>query len=947
MCVPLVVLPQEWEENVRLGADHLQQRKYQSARTYFQKALDQIEVEQGKENNAYVQVSFNVAISFFHDLKPNEANRVCLEIIELINQFSTPEDPMLGEVYYMLTNIRFLAQDYEKAKTYGSQLLENFAINQGATRLAVAQGLVGEVHYALGNYRTTIDLLSAALNGLKSTYANASASQRYEGLFQMNQKAAKAAQKMRSFAQSEKFYIAAIELVEKAHGRKNKVYLQVMLDFARMNYAGKYYQNALTILNLQKEEAQSFLEFSDPYFTELYNEYQRTLSAQGDYKLAAGYQDEAFQVLEERYGDMFHPDLWPEIVALIDNLFANEHYKITVYRCDQALGFPGRSKQEYRELELKLAISNYHLKDFDAAEPQLLKIKKSGDLKSVYKSAYFLAKIYELQKNNKAMAMYNDGISASIKHLRSTFFNLSETDKKKHLRSYTPLWNGYKRFALEQAELGNKVDLSLLYHLQTASKGLILRSMAGMKHVVQEAKDQSLVDKYASLETSKVVLSNLALSVILSKDPPILARFNASQRRADSLEREFSRLIDLKAQLPVNSQLAALKKRLKENEVAVEIIRIETTTGTQYAALAVQPKEEPRLMRLGDGKFLEGRGYKNYLNSIVLKVPDAASYSAFWGKLDKLLGDIGVSNVYLAPDGIYHLINPVTLQKPDGTMVADAYKLHVLNSSMELLQEPSPKRSIERAVLFGRPTYGLNTSGKPQFSDLIGTEQEVKAIDGLLNDADVSVTTYLGPDAAKNRLTDLRQTNILHLATHGYFLKPQAPQQVEGDKDLSGLDKSGSIGWNNSEMVFNQNDEMLRSGLILAGAEDYLQADALTKMRSKDNGFLTAMEASILGLDQCELVVLSACQSGVGDLVSSEGVYGIKRAFQLAGAKRVVISLWKVADRATAEFMKLFYAELLRQNFRYADAFSAAQQQLRSRYPEPYYWGAFVLVGPD
>jgi CHAT domain-containing protein len=136
-------------------------------------------------------------------------------------------------------------------------------------------------------------------------------------------------------------------------------------------------------------------------------------------------------------------------------------------------------------------------------------------------------------------------------------------------------------------------------------------------------------------------------------------------------------------------------------------------------------------------------------------------------------------------------------------------------------------------------------------------------------------------------------------------------------------------------------DPMLRSGLLFTGANKTLQGE-----ESKDeNGLLSAAEASLLDLRETELVVLSACETGKGEVKNSEGVYGLRKAFADAGAQNIIMSLWKVDDKVTQEFMTRFYEIWLNEKTTIRDAFNRTQLEIKAKYPQPYYWGAFILVG--
>ena len=134
-------------------------------------------------------------------------------------------------------------------------------------------------------------------------------------------------------------------------------------------------------------------------------------------------------------------------------------------------------------------------------------------------------------------------------------------------------------------------------------------------------------------------------------------------------------------------------------------------------------------------------------------------------------------------------------------------------------------------------------------------------------------------------------------------------------------------------------DPLLRSGLALAGANTWMRGEQLPG--TAENGILTAVDVANMDLQGTELVVLSACQTGLEDVHDGEGVFGLRRAFMIAGAKRLMMSLWKVPDQQTQELMNIFY-EALRRGISCPDALHEAQQRLKQTYTHPFHWGAFI-----
>ncbi len=181
--------------------------------------------------------------------------------------------------------------------------------------------------------------------------------------------------------------------------------------------------------------------------------------------------------------------------------------------------------------------------------------------------------------------------------------------------------------------------------------------------------------------------------------------------------------------------------------------------------------------------------------------------------------------------------------------------------------------------------------------------------------------TYLANQADEAIVKGLKNADILHIATHGFFL---------GDAEKFDKDNADK---------FRENP-LLRSGLLLKDAEKGMRGEIL----EGEDGVLTAQEAINLNLDDTELVVMSACETGLGEIKNGEGVYGLQRSFQQAGAKTILMSLWKVDDTATQEVMTLFYNNLVAGKTK-RQAFDDAQETLYKKYKNPYFWGAFVMVG--
>ena len=223
------------------------------------------------------------------------------------------------------------------------------------------------------------------------------------------------------------------------------------------------------------------------------------------------------------------------------------------------------------------------------------------------------------------------------------------------------------------------------------------------------------------------------------------------------------------------------------------------------------------------------------------------------------------------------------------------------------------------------------------FSRLLGTREEGEQIATLLG-----VSPWLSTRALEGRLKARRSPYILHIASHGFFLPDHAWDEESLGRGFSAvpLEPAGILTRPSSPRLENP---LLRSGLALAGANTWCRGDPLPP--EAEDGILTAEDVTGLDLLGTELVVLSACEERVlGTVRTGEGVFGLRRAFFLAGARTLIVSLWKVPDQQTKDLMIEVYRRLMDGTPR-ADALRQAQMAIREREPSPFWWGAFICLG--
>ena len=225
----------------------------------------------------------------------------------------------------------------------------------------------------------------------------------------------------------------------------------------------------------------------------------------------------------------------------------------------------------------------------------------------------------------------------------------------------------------------------------------------------------------------------------------------------------------------------------------------------------------------------------------------------------------------------------------------------------------------------------VNRFGFSELPPLPGTKTEVENISVSLQNNAWKINKFIEEKASEEQLKKVNSPKVLHIATHGFFLK-----------DVYDNEDETILGFEASKL---KNNPLLRSGIMMAGAS-IVARDTLDTEFDQD-GIFTAYEASLLNLANTDLVVLSACETGLGVDINNQGVFGLQRAFYIAGAKNLIMSLWVVDDDATQILMSEFYKEWAlnpaKENI--SKSFKKAQAEVRKKYPHPYYWGAFTLLG--
>ena len=553
-----------------------------------------------------------------------------------------------------------------------------------------------------------------------------------------------------------------------------------------------------------------------------------------------------------------------------------------------------------------------------------------------------------LAQEDSAEKWFRRAVDHTKNQITMLFPVLSEREKEKFYHTSAKVFKEYFAFSALRYPRNPEVA-GEMYNLVLASKALLLNNSAKWKQRIRSSGDRKLLQLYTIWESNQNLISKL----MANRDSAGSDSLQSLTDQNEKLEKElssryqvFNSLTDKKFR-----KWQDVSKMLHQGEAAIEIVRmnpwgfISEKSGKPevaknageaaallntpvYVALVLKYGDlYPRLVSLPDGQKLEALNFYLYQNCIRNKFTDTISYRNYWATIARALGK-NTKRVYFSPDGVYHFINPATLfHSRTKKYLLEELDIRLVTVTNELLESEKLPPQNRLSYLFGSPEFGDSLHNKDSTSsrggavfsflgevdlpDLPGSKKEIKAISTQLIESGWEVYHFTQAEASEEKIKDIFTPRLLHIATHGFFIHDSAQ------------------------------NPLFCSGLFLSGANTSRRE---WKAGLGEDGILTAYEAMNLNLDNTDLVVLSACETGLGEVKTGEGVYGLQRAFKVAGARSIIMSLWKVDDEATQELMVAFYKNWLAGSTK-RSAFLKAQKALKITYPHPYYWGAFVMVG--
>ena len=739
---------------------------------------------------------------------------------------------------------------------------------------------------------------------------------------------------LHDYARSQSLYERSLAIKEKALGAEHPQVAATLINMGLVRWKEKDYARAAA------------------YFQRALEIFEKTYGPDGDGVAACAHN---LGIIYKESGDYLKGEAYyRQALHIWEKLLGNEHPRVALAL--ESLGILYRDKGDYQNAEplLQRALD--------------IEIKAEGvNHPDVANTLVILARLYEA-KGDIARAVEWQSRAAAIEE-KNIALNLSLGSERQKLAYFSSMTKeGDRRVSLHVRSAPDDPkarDLALTMVLQR--KGRVLDALADTTAALRRglsAQDQTLLDNLnvVTAQLARLVLDGPSGAATAEHEKTV----KALETQREQLEEEVSRRSAGLYQPSQPVTLDAIRKVVPENATLIEFavyhpsdpkaaVEHDTPGEPRYVAYVIRNRGEVEWRELGSAKDIDSAidAFRQALSDPQRKEMQQLARAVDLKVLQPVRALLGeATQLLVSPDGELNLIPFQALVDEHGQYLLERYSFTYLTSGRDLLRLQVRRENKGAPVVVADPAFGApalvassgragaknssGVNGRPRvdysqifFGPLPGVTEEVRALKGLLPQA-----SFLTKEqATKAALKKLSAPSILHVATHGFFLQDAQSATAENRTATQAKDGKRLGKW-----VAHVENPLLRSGLALAGANQ--------SGNGNTDGILTALEAAGLDLWGTKLVVLSACETGVGEVKNGDGVYGLRRALVLAGAESQVMSLWAVSDRSTRDLVVGYYQALLQGAGR-GEAMRRVQLQMlkdKSR-RHPYYWAGFIQTG--
>ena len=855
----------------------------------------------GFEHHQYAIALNNLALYNYTLGNYTEAIRLVSETLDIYEKTIGREHHQYAIALNNLALYNYTLGNYIEAIRLVSETLDIYekTIGREHPDYAKSVGNLALYNYSLGNYAEAIRLGAKSINIIESTLGNEHPeyAKALNNLSYYNYS-------LGNYAEAINLGTEAMNIIESTLGKQHIEYATALNNLSQYNYSVGEYAEAI----LLGTEAIKTLKNALGMFYRLHPNYAKLLNnlslyncSLGNYTEAIHFSIEATNIIKDAFGEE-HPDYATSLMVLVGCYLNVGNYNKAYNLCAEAINV----------------------------------LKKTDENNLYYITSLINFSTIALRNKNSQFVEYSINATQLLtNHIKKNFIGLNTIER-------VSFWNQL-RYWYEEAIHCAAYFFPILrtngYNGILLSKCLLLNSEIELNTLIKESGDKEAEKIYNELRILRLQLNKLY-------EKPIAERAldtDSLERVAQDLERELVQRSKVYGDFTKNLAISwkQVQQKLGDKDLAVEFVSFPVRNDSvMYAAYCLRKgMEAPKMYPLFEKKQLESLDRTNLYDSTAIG-------ELVWKPLEKELQ--GVNNVYFAPVGeLYNIaIESVPYWKGNKWM-SDQWNFYRLSSTRELALTKDEK-SVNEAVLYGGLEYDTNVTTMVNNSQkyavrshstdfslynladslnlrkgvafLPESKVEAEAINAYMRQTTIRPTLFtdtIGTETSFKALTGKR-IKIVHIATHGFYW---TESEAKGLNDMLSF-----LSIDNNRNRYVEDKALMRSGLLFAGANNALVGKQLPK--DVDDGILTAQEIANLDLRGLDIVVLSACQTGLGE-ITGDGVFGLQRGFKKAGANTLLMSLWNVHDDATRLLMTQFYENLIAGKGK-AESLREAQQYVRN-----------------
>ena len=897
--------------------------EYSKAMEYYKKTLLIREKSLGKDHLYTAESYDDLAVLYKNMGEYPKALEYAQKALDIRKKVLKEEHADIAESYNTLAMLYKKLGKYPKALEYAQKtmLIDEKVLGKEHLYTATSYSSLGDIYSNMGEYPKALKYYLEALSIQEKIVG-----EEHAYVAESNDDLGRLYKKIGNYSKSLEYYKKSLTIRKKVLGEEHadtaESYNSLAMLYKKLGKYAKALEYAQKTMLIDKK----VLGKEHPYTAKSYENLGDIYNSLAEYPKALRYYLKGLLIRKKVLGD-HHIDT------------AESYYSLGVF---------------YKKMKKYSKSLSYHQKALTIRTMVL-----GNDHADIAESYHSMGALYQVMDNYPQAYHYAKlSFDIFLKNRDKVFSILNCNQKRKYLKaksnSVILLLDTSSKYLLQVKIEGKTTLLQQLLQSGTNDwikyKGSIFDSENAIVMLYTNTKDSEVKTKIDDLISAKRYLAKLYQSLPKPKERDAWQKsIKTSERKIAQLTNEISaKATSFKEQQGLMSiNYTDISSQLKEKELYIDYAKV----GNHYYLFSLDSKENITFNQINSNNTKRINTlveiFRESINTIINNhnITDEKLKNLTQGSKEKLskLYELIIqkplkntlkdkTTLIISPDGALRLLPFEALyDKEHNKYFIEEKEIRYIPSGKELVRlyrYSKDKLAKSTSVIFANPNFNTkiaslskeeiaitpntNRSGiikslfMMRFAPLPGTEAEAKAIKATLKKDTVS--EYQTDNATESTLMRIKEPKILHIATHGFFI--------------------------NDNTIPNP---MLKSGIALAGAND-------SAIKGKSDGIVTALKLSGLDLKGTDLVVLSACETGVVDINSTDSVSGLSKAFIQAGAKDIVMSLWPVDDQATKELMTSFYQEM-RHTKNYTKALKAAKMKMIKDGKHPFYWAAFVVSG--